>query len=108
MDDGGAGPASSHMTTYMSGTYLGRVEIVGGRRRWTVEQKLAMLTDAFGPGESVSAACERYWIGSGTWRRRAFNGELDGRKPAARAISEAAFAEVALSVQIGQTPAEPA
>jgi transposase len=38
-----AGVASSHTT--------GRIEIVGrvsGRRRWTVEQKLAILRDAFG------------------------------------------------------------
>ncbi len=42
--------ASGYMTTHMSGSCLGRIEVVGGRRRWTVEQKLAMLADAFGPG----------------------------------------------------------
>ena len=78
MDDMGSGSASSHtishMTTHMSGSSLGRVEIVGGRRRWTAEQKLAMFADAFG---SVGAACELHRIGSGqlyTWRRQAVNG----------------------------------
>ena len=35
-----------------------RIEIVGrmsGRRRWTVEQKLAILREAFGPGGSVQS-----------------------------------------------------
>lgn len=57
MEDMGSGSASNHtithMTTHMSSSSLGCVEIVGGRRRWTAEQKLAMLTDAFGPGGSV-------------------------------------------------------
>ena len=40
-----------------------RIEVVGrvlGRRRWTVEQKLAMLRDASGPDGSVSSACEQH------------------------------------------------
>ncbi|MFA7441237.1 MAG: hypothetical protein WCZ66_09740 [Sphingomonadaceae bacterium] len=39
------GPASGRMST--------RIEVVAGRRRWTVEQKLAILRDAFGAGGSV-------------------------------------------------------
>jgi transposase-like protein len=42
------------------------MEIVGrvsGRRRWTVEQKLAILRDAFGPGGSVRAAIEQHEVG---------------------------------------------
>ena len=55
------------------------VSRVSGRRRWTVEQKLAVLRDAFGPGGCVRAACERHEVGSGsiyTWRRQAMSGEL--------------------------------
>jgi transposase-like protein len=61
-----------------------RIEIVGrvsGRRRGTVEQKLAILRDAFGPDGSVRAAVERHEIGSGaiyTWRRQAMSGALSG------------------------------
>ncbi|HKP22524.1 MAG TPA: transposase [Dongiaceae bacterium] len=76
-----------------------RIEIVGrvsGRRRWTVEQKLTILRDAFGPEGCVRTACERHDVGSGsiyTWRRQAMSGELTGvRKPA-----EPAFAEVQIS-----------
>ena len=35
------------------------------RRRWTVEEKLAILRDAFGPDGSVRAAVERHEVGSG-------------------------------------------
>jgi transposase len=83
-----------------------RIEVisrVSGRRRWTVEQKLAVLRDAFGPEGSVRAACERHDVGSGsiyTWRRQAMSGELTGvRKPI-----EPVFAEV----QISEPPALPA
>src|SRR3546814_13073239 len=72
----------------MSGRMSSRIEIVSrvsGRRRWTVEQKLAALRDAFGPEGCVSTACERHEVGSGsiyTWRRQAMSGELTGvRKP---------------------------
>lgn len=78
-----------------------RIEIVSrvsGRRRWTVDQKLAVLRDAFGPEGCVRAACERHDVGSGsiyTWRRQAMSGELVGvRKPI-----EPAFAEVQISEQ---------
>ena len=72
---------------------------MSGRRRWTVEQKLAVLRDAFGPEGCVRAACERHDVGSGsiyTWRRQAMSGELTGvRKPI-----EPVFAEVQISEQL--------
>lgn len=61
-----------------------RIEVVSrvsGRRRWTVEQKLAVLRDAFGPEGCVRAACERHDVGSGsiyTWRRQAVNRRANG------------------------------
>jgi transposase len=83
---------SGHMTT--------RIEVVGrlsGRRRWTVEQKLAILRDAFGPDGSVRAACDRHEVGSGavyTWRRQAMSGELTGfRSPALPTFSEVEVAD---------------
>ena len=78
-----------------------RIEIVSrvsGRRRWTVEQKLAVLRDAFGPEGCVRTACERHDVGSGsiyTWRRQAMSGELAG----VRKLAEPAFAEVQISEQ---------
>lgn len=59
-----------------------RIEViarVSGRRFWSVEQKLMMLRDAFGPGGSVRSAMERHEVTSGllyTWRRKAMSGQL--------------------------------
>lgn len=79
-----------------------RIEViarVSGRRRWTVEQKLAVLRDAFGSNGCVRTACERHEIGSGllyTWRRKAIDGELVGvsRPPA---FAEVQIRDAALS-----------
>jgi transposase len=74
-------------STHTSGRMTTRIEVaarVSGRRYWTVEQKLAILRDAFGPEGSVRDACERHDVGSGqvyTWRRQALTGELTGRAP---------------------------
>ncbi len=54
---------------------------VSGRRTWTVDQKMAMLRDAFGSGGDVQAAMERHEVSSGqlyTWRKQARSGELRG------------------------------
>ena len=95
MDDTEVDRASSHT----SGRMTTRIEIVGrvsGRRRWTVEQKLAVLRDAFGPEGSVRAACDQHEVGSGsiyTWRRQAMSDELAG----VRRLTEPAFAEAQIS-----------
>ena len=54
--EGSVGHTTSHMTVIVR---------VSGRRRWTVEQKLGMLRDAFGSGGSVSTAVERHEVSSG-------------------------------------------
>lgn len=87
-------------TSHTSGRMTGRIEVVGrvsGRRRWAVEQKLAILRDAFGAGGSVRGACERHGVGSGqmyTWWRQAMSGELTGVAPPALP----SFAEVEVAV----------
>lgn len=89
-----------------------RIEVVGrvsGRRRWTVEQKLAILRDAFGSGGSVRDACERHEVGSGqlyTWRCQALSGELTGAQPPA--LPSFAEVEVAPPLMPTMTSAEPA
>ena len=103
-EDIGGEAASAHTSSHMSA----RIEIVGGRRRWTVDQKLTILRDAFGPDGSVGEACKRHAIGSGqvyTWRRQAMSGELTGMKQAALP----AFAEVDVPVPVGAAlPLSPA
>jgi len=83
-------------TGHTGGRMTSRIEVIGrisGRRHWTVEQKLAMLRDAFGPDGRVRSAIERHEVSSGqlyTWRREAMSGALRSSVPAVRP----AFAEV--------------
>ena len=71
--------------------------MVGGRRRKSEGQKLAILREVFGPDGSVSATCQRHPIGSAmlyTWRRQALAGDFMG----AERTSVPSFAEVKVSV----------
>ena len=100
MDISGDERASAHTTTHMSSRCRERVQIVGGRRRWTIEQKLQILHDAFGPGGSVRSAMERHDIGSGpiyVWRQKAMSGELTGVRPMALPSAPPVFAKVEIS-----------
>ena len=79
-----------------------RIEVIGrisGRRYWTVEQKLEMLRDAFGPDGRVRAAMERHEVSSGqlyTWRREAMSGALRSSVPVIRpTFAEVQVAEMA-------------
>jgi transposase len=54
------------------------------RRRWSVEEKLGILSEAMAPGALVSAVCRRHGVGSGqlyTWRGQLRRGELTGFAP---------------------------
>src|SRR3546814_18442 len=64
-EDIGAAGASALVTGHMSDRMSSRIALVGGRRRWSVDQKLAILREAFGPDGSVSATCQRHAVGSG-------------------------------------------
>ena len=101
-EDFGASGASALTTGHMSDRMSSRIEVVGGRRRWSVDQKLSILREAFGPDGSVSATCQRHAVGSGmlyTWRRQALAGDLTGTKrPPAPS-----FAEVEVSVPTAAT-----
>ena len=89
----------------------GRIEVVArvsGRRHWTVEQKLAILRDAFGPNGSVRDTVERHEVGSGqlyTWRQQAMSGTLAGvTRPTAPAFAQVQIAQAA---PIPSLPAPP-
>src|SRR3546814_11356086 len=89
--------ASALMTSHMSGRMISQIAVVGGRRRWSMDQKLEILREAFGPDGSVGATCQRHAIGSGliyTWRRQALAGDLTGTKRA----PPPSFAEVEVAV----------
>ena len=96
-EDIAATGASALTTGHMSDHMSSRIAVVGGRRRWSVDQKLAILREAFGPDGSVSATCQRHAVGSGllyTWRRQALAGDLTG----AKRTPAPSFAEVEVSV----------
>jgi len=97
IEDIGAAGASALVSGHMSNRMSSRITVVGGRRRWSVDQKLSILREAFGPDGSVSATCQRHAVGSGmlyTWRRQALAGDLTG----AKRTSVPSFAEVEVSV----------
>ena len=96
-EDIGTTEASALVTSHMSNRMSSRIEVVGGRRRWSVDQKLSILREAFGSGGSISATCQRHAVGSGmlyTWRRQALSGDLTG----AKRTPTRSFAEVEVSV----------
>lgn len=110
VDDEVGTDVSGHTSTRMTG----RIEViarVSGRRFWTVEQKLAMLRDAFGPCGSVREAMERHEVTSGllyTWRRNAMAGLLIDRRSKAlmppAPDSGVSFAEVRVAEPAGISP----
>ena len=94
-----AGEATTHTTSHMTGRMSSRITVidrVSGRRYWTVEQKMAMLRDAFGSGGCVRTAMDLHEVSSGqlyTWRRQAMSGELSGKPPVVPVFAEVRIAE---------------
>jgi len=102
-EDIGAAGASALVSSHMSNRMSSRIAVVGGRRRWSVDQKLAILREAFGPdgwsrqraSDTRSAAgCSIRGAGK-HWRAIcALAGDLTG----AKRTSVPSFAEVEVSV----------
>ena len=104
-----AGDTTGHMTGRMS-SRITVIDRVSGRRYWTVEQKLAMLRDAFGPGGCVRRAMDLHEVSSGqlyTWRRQAMSGELSGRPPALPVFAEVRIADPGPAVPALAPPMPP-
>lgn len=81
------------------------ISTVERRRRWTAEEKVAILDAAFRPGGSVAAAAERNDVSRALiylWRKQARAGEIPGVTVSAKAVARFA------PVQVVETaPAEP-
>src|SRR3954471_8538870 len=79
---GPRGPGREQLTSALKMTIEAVAEILTQperRRRWTVEQKLALVTEAVRPGASMTQIARRYGISTGllyAWRRLAQQGEL--------------------------------
>ncbi len=65
---------SSHATGHTRSSKA-RVQIAGrvsGRRNWTVDEKPAIIGEAFTPGSSVASTIERHEISSGPFTIKRF------------------------------------
>ena len=84
------------------------VEVLTGperRRRWSVEQKLAIVAEMMQPGASAARVARRYALSTGllyTWRRLATLGELS--LPSA-AVAPPAFMPVCVVAPAGKARA---
>lgn len=57
------------------------ISVVARRRRWTLEQKLALIEEVSRPGASVAAIADRHGIGRSLlfeWRRQVREGTMPG------------------------------
>jgi len=75
--------ASSHTSARMT-TPRPRIEVITGverRRRWSWEQKQAIVAESLSPHASAAAIARRHGIGTGqlyTWRRQLLKRQLAG------------------------------
>ena len=87
-----------------------RVEIistVARRRRWTIEQKVAILDEASQPRASVSAVADRHGISRNLiylWRRQAREGSMAGVTMSGAAPSP--FVPVRVADSVDDAPAQ--
>lgn len=89
---------------------MNRIEVMSGperRRRWSAEQKRAIVAEAFAPGASVSEIARRAEVVRGQiyrWRRElrvaGFAEVVVSSPPCGRPEADAAAVEVALGADI--------
>jgi transposase len=77
---------------------MGQVAVyseVERRRRWSDEERLQILSEAFSPGAVVTQVARRYDVSTAliyTWRRKL----LEAQEPASAASSDPGFAEAVM------------
>jgi transposase len=75
---------------------MGQITVFSGperRRRWSDEERLRILAEAFSPGACVAEVCRRHDVSSAliyTWRRKLREGHTE---PAPVDLAEPGFAE---------------
>lgn len=78
---------------------MGQVTVFSGperRRRWSEEERLQILSEAFGPGACVAEVCRRHDISSAliyTWRRKLLDAGAAQEASAPEALPAPVFAE---------------
>jgi len=86
---------------------MGQVTVFSGperRRRWSDEERLQILAEAFAPGARVADVCRRYDISTGliyTWRRKLLDAGALQEANVPEALPAPMFAEAVM----GEDPA---
>ena len=95
---------------------MGQVTVFSGperRRRWSEEERLQILSEAFAPGACVAEVCRRYDISSAliyTWRRKLLDTGTAREADLPEALPTPVFAEAlidgdAAAVSFAEHPA---
>lgn len=86
---------------------MGQVTVFSGperRRRWSEEERLQILTEAFSPGACVADVARRHDVSTGliyTWRRKLREANAE---PMPEALSGPGFAEALMVKEEGPVP----
>ena len=78
---------------------MGQMTVFSGparRRRWSEEERLRILSEAFAPGACVAEVCRRHDISSAliyTWRRKLLDAEVARNSDVSEALPVPVFAE---------------
>lgn len=86
---------------------MGQVTVFSGperRRRWSEEERLRILSEAFAPGACVAEVCRRHDISSAliyTWRRKLLDAGAAQETEVPEALPTPVFAEAV----VGEDPA---
>lgn len=78
---------------------MGQVTVFSGperRRRWSDEERLQILSEAFAPGACVAQVCRRHDISSAliyTWRRKLLDAGVEREAELPEALPTPVFAE---------------
>jgi transposase len=88
------------------------ISVVARRRRWTVEQKLALVEEVSRPGASVAAVADRHGMSRSLlfdWRRQVREGTMPGvlRAEAAPALVPVRVVDDAPTMQTPRHPSPP-
>jgi len=90
---------------------MGQVTVFSGperRRRWSDEERLQILSEAFAPGARVADVCRRHDVSSGliyTWRRKLLDAGAAQEVDVPDALPAPVFAEAVIDASAAVTSA---